>query len=131
MLKPCPIIERKLPLYRYGQVAYDAIAEPAPAALRETIARMIFSQMLCFTYPPWLVEYRRVQSWKFALGVALGMRPHNLMGSYRFNLLTRTLVSVLYTTVTAIGLLIPSRLFQVVRPALYKLAKRSGERQSR
>ena len=77
VIQNCPIQERRLPLCQYGRVAYDAVSPFLASGQRSFVARHIFKQFYQFTYPPWIVEYRRVQSWRYALGVALGMRPKN------------------------------------------------------
>lgn len=118
------IEERRLPLGQFAQVAFDAIAPFVDPAQRQRCARSIFRQTLIFTYPPWLIEYRRVQSWPYALGVALGMRPRNLLDAVPAEVGTRLYVSWLYVLATAAGLLMPRALFQRLRPRLYAFAKR-------
>lgn len=95
-------------------------------AQRARYARGIFRQVLLFTYPPWLIEYRRVQSWRFALGVALGMRPRNILDSLDASLGIRLYVACLYTLVTAAGLLTPLSLYDRLRSRLFALAKSCG-----
>jgi glycosyltransferase involved in cell wall biosynthesis len=124
ILKPCPIVERRIPLNLYGRVAYDAIIPRADQIDRDRIARSIFRQVLVFTYPPWLIEYRRIQSWRYALGIALGMRPRNIMQGTRLNWLTKLYAIILYGIVTVGGLIFPVRLFEYLKPRLHAFAKR-------
>jgi glycosyltransferase involved in cell wall biosynthesis len=124
VVKPCPIVERRLPLNLYAQVAYDAIAEHIDTQDRHGMERSIFRQVLCFTYPPWLIEYRRIQSWRYAAGVALGMRPRNIAKGLRINWMTKLYIAVLYGIVTAGGLIFPIRLFEYLKPRLHAFAKR-------
>lgn len=119
----CPIVERKLPLADFGRVACDAITTSLPARERESIIRKVFSQVLTFTYPPWLIEYRKVQSWKYAAGVALGMRPRNILRGLHVGYVIRAWLCLLYACVTTTGLLLPLRLFDRMRPWLYARAK--------
>src|SRR5207249_4986562 len=73
VVKNCSINERRLPLCQYGTVAFDAILPFIKKSERGNYIRCIFRQVLMFTYPPWLIEYRRIQSWRYAVGIALGM----------------------------------------------------------
>jgi hypothetical protein len=124
--RPGSFEERRLPLCQFARVALDAIAPHIEAAQRARYIRRIFWQVLLFTYPPWLIEYRRIQSWRFALGVALGMRPRNILDSRGVGLGTRLYVACLYTLVTAAGLLTPLSLFGRLRSRLFALAKSCG-----
>ena len=67
-LKPCPIKERKTPLVQLGRLVIDAI-RPYAGDRVSALAVFIFIQILVFTYPFWIVEYRRVQSWNYAVGI--------------------------------------------------------------
>ena len=118
------IQERRLPLDQYGQVAFDAISPYLDPPRRSRYAARIISQVLLFTYPPWLVEYRRIQTWRFAAGVALGMRPANIMRGFETGWLRGAYLRCLYALVTGAGLLVPKWVFGLLRPALYALAKR-------
>src|SRR2546427_166085 len=94
-IRNCPIQERRLPLTRYGQVAFEAVAPFVSPRERAWVLRRILAQVLVFTYPPWLIEYRRVQSHKYAMGIALGMRPRNILGGIKTGLCTRLYVGAL------------------------------------
>ncbi len=116
--------ERPLPLNLYAQVAIDAILPSARnEAEQDRIMRRVCKQVLLFTYPPWLVEYRRVQSWRFAAGVALGMRPRRLLGPFRPGFGTRLYLTVLFALVTVAGLFVPAALYRQLRTRLYSFAK--------
>jgi glycosyltransferase involved in cell wall biosynthesis len=124
-IRRCKVSERRLPLSQYGVVALDAIAGAGiGAAQYRYYARRIFQQVLLFTYPPWLVEYRRVQSWRFAVGVALGMRPGVIFHGCKVGWFLRIYLWLLYLGCSVAGLFVPKVAFLWSRPWLYKLAKR-------
>jgi hypothetical protein len=123
VLKNCPIIERPLNLAPLGRLVFDALAPYVPAIERDYFARRIFAQLLLFTFPLWIVEYRKVQSWRYALGVCLGMRPKNLLRDLKFGICTTLYIKVLHVSVCLIGLFFPVRLFEKLKPQLYRLAK--------
>jgi hypothetical protein len=124
--RPSSIEERRLPLCQFGRVALDAVAPHIEAEQRARYTRRIFRQVLLFTYPFWLIEYRRIQSWRCALGVALGMRPRNILDSLNVSCGTRVYVACLYAFVSVAGLLTPRSLFGRLRSRLFALAKSWG-----
>jgi glycosyltransferase involved in cell wall biosynthesis len=120
---PCPIVERPIPLRLLGRVVADAVSPYVRPTKRQELYEKIILQLLLFTYPFWILEYRRVQSWPYALGVCLGMRPPVLtegLGLSRTRLLR---LKALYGLVTACGLGIPLGLFRSLQGPLYRLAK--------
>jgi hypothetical protein len=123
VIRNCPIQERQLPLTTYGQVAFEAVEPFVSPQERGRVLRRILAQVLVFTYPPWLVEYRSVQSHKYAMGIALGMRPRNVLGSIETGFFTRLYVAGLHFAGSLAGLLIPRSLYEGVRPRLYAFAK--------
>src|SRR5205085_4163940 len=119
------IKERSLPLAQLGRVVMDALSPYVNSKDTDGVARAVFGQLLLFTYPPWLIEYRRIQSWRYAAGVALGMRPRNITRDLPINWMTKAYITAVYTIVTICGLIFPIRLFQYLKPRLHAFAKRS------
>jgi glycosyltransferase involved in cell wall biosynthesis len=122
-LSPCPIVERRLPLGEIGGLVSDAVNPYASAREKSRVGERILRQLLFFTYGFWIVEYRRVQSWNFAVGVCLGMRLKNVAHGVPLTWGGRVRLSVLYCAVTVAGLLVPLGLFQRLYPSLYRFAK--------
>ena len=116
---------RPMPLTLYAQVACDAVLPCVEENQRQATIRSVFKRVLLFTYPPWLPEYRRVQSWKFAAGIALGMSPRRIIGPLAVSGGTRLYIVLLYLLVTLAGLLVPVALFDRLRSSLYSVAKRT------
>ena len=121
---PCPIIERPLPLNLFGRLVADAIIQYTSGEQRRRLNERIFRQLYLYTYPYWLTEYRRVQSWRFAAGVALGMRPERSMAGVDLIGTRRWRTIWAYRLATAAGLAVPLGLFKRIRATLYRLAKR-------
>jgi hypothetical protein len=120
--RPSSIEERKIPLVDMGRLVFDAV-RPYCGARTGKAGRRIFLQILFFTYPFWLVEYRRVQSWRFAAGIALGMRPRNLLPREGLSGADKLFLRTCYALVTVGGLLVPTALFMTLRERLYGFAK--------
>jgi len=122
--KEVGIVERRLPLSMLGRVVIDAV-EPhiADPWQRTRIAERVLLQLLLFTYPFWIVEYRRVRSWRFAAGVCLGMRPKVVAEGVRLGWFRRLRVYAAYCFMTACGLLAPLGLFRRFQSFFYRIAK--------
>ena len=121
-LNPCPIKERKTTLVQLGRLVIDAI-RPYTDKRFSSLAASIFLQILVFTYPPWIVEYRRVQSWNYSVGICLGMRPRNILETAALDRIHSLFLKVIYLTVTLAGLIIPIWLFDSLHLEFYALAK--------
>ncbi|HUP89536.1 MAG TPA: glycosyltransferase family 2 protein [Longimicrobiales bacterium] len=125
-LDPCPIEPRKFNLVQFPRVVSDAISASVPAESIDEYNTRILDQLYSYTYPYWLVEFRRVQSWKYALGIALGQRPAEMTRGLKLSKLGAVRIRVKYTLSTLAGLLVPVRFTQkVVAPLMYRRAKRS------
>jgi len=123
-LKPCPLIERRLPLGQMGRLVVAAVA-PFAASKPSNVNTKILLQLLIFPYAFWILEYRRVQSWNFAAGICLGMRPRNICSGVELSMLHAVLVRFAYVATTAVGLLVPLWCFDKSRKLLYTFAKRA------
>jgi hypothetical protein len=123
VLKKCRIEERRLPLRQYGQVAFDAVLPFIKTTDGDVFARRIYYQLIAFTYPPWIFEYRRIQSWRYAVGIALGMRPKNLLEGINLGWKTKLYLCALYSCFTFAGLFCPMPLFEKLKTQLYTFAK--------
>lgn len=118
-----PIKERHLPLSSVIRLVADAIEPYERPSRRQQTCERLALQLFLFTYPYWVVEYRRVQSWGYALGVCLGMRPRHVLKGIHLSWRRRARVGIVYLLSTMGGLLVPLRLFQAFHARLYRLAK--------
>lgn len=117
------VIERRLPLASLGRVVVDAVTYRLGAGKRDQLTVRIFLQILLFTYPYWIIEYRRVHSWQYAFGICLGMRPRYLLYNVMLYWPWRVALICIYLTVTLAGMLISPALFRLLQTRLYRLAK--------
>lgn len=123
-LKPCPIVERSIPLNCTGRLVADAIKPYSGACSGQSrLNRFIFMQIYLFTLPFWLVEYRRVQSWKFALGIGLGMRPKRALEGVELTRIDGLALAALYGLMSLLALLVPVRFFRMMKNPLYRLGR--------
>jgi glycosyltransferase involved in cell wall biosynthesis len=120
-----PIVERILPLGQLGPLTVDALRPYVSAIEQRRHNARIMKQLLLFTYPFWLFEYRRVQSWSYALGIALGMSPKRSALGVELTSSARVAVQLYYLGSSVAGLLAPKWLFNYTMPLLYRVAKRT------
>lgn len=121
-----PIRERRLPMGEIGRLVLDAVRPGLAESQVDGAIRTLFVQLYRFTYPFWFFEYRRVQSWSYAFGLFLGLRPAVVLGATRCNRACRLSIFVNYLAFGLLGLLVPRRVFESLRPRLYALAKRTS-----
>lgn len=123
-VSPCPIMKRLLPISQIPSVIAlgmrPCVSDPQ---YRKLMFRVVTSLYL-YTYPFWGIEYRRVQSWRFSLGVLLGLTPATVLRLSDFEMWRQMSLWIIYFLSCSAALLLPVRLFDVARPILYKLAKR-------
>jgi hypothetical protein len=122
-LDPCPIIERKHTFHLLAPLVIDAITPYTNAAELPALREYVISQVLAFTYPFWIFEHRKLQSWNYAAGICLGMRVRNIVRPGELDLVRAGRVHALYALVTAAGLLAPVEIFTRAKPTLHRLAK--------
>jgi len=94
-------------LDQVGRVGCDAIALCAPSRSRQRYVRRIYAQLLMFTYPYWLLNYRKQGVYRAAVNLALGCFPTNLARHTEVSLLTQFYLIAIYVAATTVGLVIP------------------------
>lgn len=116
-------VERRLPVTIIGSLVADAIRpKVCPKVFSQYVSR-IMTQLYLFTFPFWIVEYRKVQSWAYAFGVFRSMRPSLAMRDAPTNAFHRTKAKLFYFVMGVAALVVPIRLFHYWYPFLYRLAK--------
>jgi glycosyltransferase involved in cell wall biosynthesis len=124
-IQPCPITARHLPLGQIARLVSDAISPYAVPKRRAELIEQVASQLYRYTYPFWVVEYRRVQSWRFAVGVCLGLQPRYSLRGLALPVPARLRLAVLFWMTSAAALTLPVSLFDRLRRTLYRFAKSS------
>ncbi len=84
----------------------------------------VADQLYSFPYPFWGIEYRRIQSWRYALGVYLGLRPSRIAASLALSRWAMIHLRLMYLLSGLMALSLPIWFFDAVRPRLYTFAKR-------
>jgi glycosyltransferase involved in cell wall biosynthesis len=120
------IPEQRLPFDRIGRLVFDAIA-PAPERVATRLACRVVVQYLGFQYLYWLLEYRRVQSWRFAAGVSRAMRPGQSLVGVHLSRVARICAAGVYIGATLVGLTLPLSAFGRMREPATRLARRISD----
>lgn len=127
-LHPCPIEPRTFNLSSFPAVVSGALAGAVPAKDLPRYNAAILHQLYTYTYPYWLVEFRRIQSWKYALGIALGQKPATMMRGLSLKAFDRVAIRARFLISTMAGLLLPVGFTQrFISPLWYRLAKRAQQ----
>lgn len=122
-INPCPIIERKPPMTSIGPLIADAVAPYLDNSNRSRIIEAIFLQLYLFTYPFWIIEYRRVQSWNYALGFCLGIRPKNTFLGLDLGVFRLVRLYLVYVIICTLGLITPLKIFDKFKLFLFSISK--------
>src|SRR5262249_794200 len=123
-LRPCPIVERPLPMGRLLEVIAVGLAPYHVGPQRERHLLQVARQLYEFTYPFWVVENRRGQALGYAFGVFLALRPTRICKGLPLSWLARLRLWLTYLMIGAVALSVPIAGFDVLRPRLYAIAKR-------
>ena len=120
------IPEQVLPLGKTAMLVLDAI-EPHITTRRTVILLKVITQYLGFLYPYWLVQYRKVQSWRYAAGLSRGMRPASTLSTVRLSWLERLVARTVYAVSTVVGLTVPVSLLDRLQQPARSLVRRLAE----
>lgn len=117
------IVERLLPLRFLGRLVTDGIAPFLKGTERNVCVLKVFFQIYLFTYPFWIVEYRRVYSWQYAAGICIGMRPRITLADVAASWYSHLLLRIVYVFVTFGALFFPHKIFKKNHEFFYKISK--------
>jgi hypothetical protein len=114
--------ERRIPLVTNAALVLDAI-EPSATGRRLRLQLNVLMQFFGLLYPYWLIEYRRVQSWAFAVGVARAMRPSRSLADAHLTISARLFAWLTYVVSTVAGLVVPVAIGGRLLAPLRRLAR--------
>ena len=120
------IPRQMLPLRLTGALVLDAI-EPHIGKSRSQIVLKVIAQYLGFLYPYWLLQYRKVQSWRFAAGLSRGMRPRVSLATVRLSRVERLIAQTVYGLSTLMALAAPIWLLDSLEQPARRVARTVGE----
>lgn len=113
-------------LDQVGRVACDAIAPCVAGKSRQQYVRKIYAQILLFTYPYWLLNYRKNGVYRAAVNLALGCFPLSLTRHIKVNFFGQLYLLFLFAPITALGLLTPVGLLTKLANGVSSFSKNLG-----
>jgi glycosyltransferase involved in cell wall biosynthesis len=120
-----PVRQRPLPLGRLIHTVWTGAVNGAGENAASRIAASVANQLYEFTYPYWMIEYRRAQSLGYALGVYLALRPNETCKHIPISMSNKGCLWILYLLCGLCAAIVPLHAFDRLRSRLYQLAKRS------
>ena len=124
------LVENNRTLHRHtggldqvGVVACDAILPYVSSALRQRHVLKIYSQLLMFTYPFWLFNYRKNKSYRAAVNVALGCFPTNLLKIPRVKPYVYAWLIIVFGATTFAGLFVPIKILSKMTGVMSRISK--------
>lgn len=120
------IPEQRIPLTHVARLMIDAV-EPHADRSRLRAIGSILVQYFGLLLPYWLLEYRRVQSWRYAAGVARAMRPARTLDGCRLSIVERSLATAIYGVATLAGLLAPVGALRLLQRPARRVARVVGD----
>jgi hypothetical protein len=97
---------QSIPVTRIAALVVAAIEPHLSTARRRTLASLMI-QYYGFLYPYWLLTYRRVQSWRYAAGVARAFAPARSLAGCRIPRSLRALAWASFAVSSLVGLAAP------------------------
>lgn len=110
-------------LDQVGRVACEAILPYVDKRRRQRAILKIYAQLLFFTYPYWLVNYRERGAYRAALNLALGCFPTNLVKFSPVSFYVYCLLTGIFAATTLPGLLVPISVLGKVKALMSRLSK--------
>jgi hypothetical protein len=123
VISPCPIVKRPLPMGRLLEVVARGLEVENSQKRRAELVARVANQLYAFTYPFWGIEFRRVQSWRYAVGVFLALTPKDIASGVNLSVGQVAKLWLSYFVSSAAALATPLWLFDAIRPQLYWFAK--------
>jgi len=123
--RKCSLNSIKLPMSRIFEVITAGIESMPDGRKKEECLFLIAIQLYKYTYPYWIIEYRRVQSWCYSFGIYRALSPSNVINQiYQFSLYNKFRLTTSYLLRGVAGFLMPIFIFDTCRPFLFKIAKK-------
>jgi len=104
-------------------VTWDAIYPEIPIEKHSKYAQKLIGNAYSTLHPYWVLEYRRVANWSFAVGVARGHSPSSLLGEYPLRLYDKFLLWCLFLVTSFVALSLPISLFSGLKEKITNFLK--------
>lgn len=124
-IQKCSLGVKILPMARIFEVIMVGLEGSHYGVKKEENLFIVAKQLYKYTYPYWIIEYRRVQSWCYSFGVYRALNPLVICSNaYNFSFYSKVKLTALYLAMGIVGFITPIFIFDKIRPALFKFAKK-------
>ncbi len=90
------------------------------------IAFKIIKDIYLYTFPYWILDYKKNGAFVHAIGLINGLKPWKIQQySNDLKSIEKLWILVLYYTVSGLAVLFPARLFFRLKPAIYQMIKKA------
>jgi len=114
----------KLPIQKIGRVIVDAIKPYVSIPEAYKINEKIFLQLYTYTFPYWIISYRKAHGWFYALRYIAGISPFYTTYGVLILLSTKCKIYLIYIMMSVAGLIVPISIYNILEKKLHALAKR-------
>jgi glycosyltransferase involved in cell wall biosynthesis len=83
----------------------------------------ILKQLYSFTYPYWILQYKHLQTFKYAAVFLFCLRPSKILKNRKLNIFNLIIVWIVYLSAGIVAMITPVKLFKSLEPLLYRMAK--------
>jgi len=116
----------ELPMARIFEVISAGLSDVHDPKKKEKYLFSIANQLYKYTYPYWIIEYRRVRTWCYSFSVYRGLNPLVICGRiHQFPFYLKSRLFIRYVIMGVVGFLMPIFIFDKVRPMLFRAAKKN------
>lgn len=111
-------------LDQVGRVVCDALQPLVHEGDRQRVAWHVFRQLLMYSYPYWLYDYRKHGELWASLNLALGCFPPSLTRHISTSPLTLAKLIAVYASTTTVGVMVPLGILSAVEKTARNISKR-------
>lgn len=120
-----PIVLREKPLTWLPLLVCETLRQSiSNQASAHRAARKGLFQLYAYTFPYWLIQYRKVQHRSYAIGLAWALMPFRTLRQARGLWLVKLICTAQLLLALGIAMVLPLGWFERFRPALHRIAKR-------
>ena len=107
-----------------GRVVCAAIVPTLPPADHQQVVWEVFRQLLTYSYPYWLYDYRQNSAYWGSLNLAIGCFPTHLVRNVDVSAWTLARLLAVYAAATTAGLFIPLRILDPLKEVVRWTSRR-------
>jgi len=122
----CSFTATELPMARIFEVIKVGLGDIQDSKKKNKYLFSVANQLYKYTYPFWIIENRRVQSWCYSFSVYRGLNPLVICERvYQFPFYLKARLLMRYIFMGVAGFLMPIFIFDILKSILHQTAKKN------